>query len=119
MSQIQEAAQRVSERVDANAVGLDPVTVVTILTQVLPLVLACWNRNDEPNSQLAATNFRRYYNAHPQQALRRTARRVRFEADKPMTKAQSFALAQAIIDEALATEPATAAACCVEASQTP
>ena len=109
---IQEHAKAIAGRVDANAVGLDPITILTIITQVLPLVISCWNRNDEPNPQLSAVNFQRYYNAHPEQALRRTARRVRAEADAPMTKEQSFAFAKAIIDQALNTDDATVTACC-------
>jgi len=116
VSSITQQAELAAARVDAEAVGFDPITIITILTQVLPLIVSCWNRNDEPNAEMSATNFVRYYQGHPEQALRRTARRIRAEADTPMSKEQSFALARAVIDQALEASPAEVKACCREAN---
>ena len=116
MNTLNQQAELAAARVDAVAVGMDPLTILTILTQVVPLLTSCWNRNDEPNPQLSSVNFRRYYKAHPEQARRRTARRIRAEADEPMSKAQSFALADALIAQALEETPETVAACCMEAA---
>lgn len=115
MSNLKQQAELAAARVDAESVGIDPFTIITILTQVLPLIVSCWNRNDEPNAEMSATNFVRYYEGHPEQALRRTARRIRAEADAPMSKEQSFALARAVIDQALEASPAEVKACCMEA----
>lgn len=114
---IKHQAELVAARVSAVMVGMDPITILTIVSQVLPLVLACWGRNDEPNAQLSSVNFKRYYKAHPEQARRRIARRVRAEADAPMTKEMSFTIADAIIAQALEAPAETATACCLEASR--
>ena len=106
-------AEAAAKRVDAAKVGFDPMTILTILTQVVPLLVSCFNRNDEPNPSLASVNFKRYHSAHPEQCRRRTARRIRAEADEPMTRDQSFALADAVIEQALSIEPEVAAECCV------
>lgn len=111
---ISKQAELIAARVSAGLVGMDPFTILTIISQVLPIVIACWNRNDEPNAQLSAVNFKRYYKAHPEQARRRTAHRVRAKANEPMTREQSFAIADAIIAQALESDAETVTACCLE-----
>ncbi len=117
MKTLNEQAQLAANRVDATAVGLDPFTILTIVTQVLPILTSCWNKNDEPNPELSARNLKRYNDAHPKQLLKRTARRIRAEATEPMTKEQSFALAEAVIAQALEAAPETVKVCCMEAPQ--
>jgi len=108
-------AAHAASRVNSEKVGFDPLTILTILTTVLPLLAKCWNKNDEPNAALSQVNLLRYHNAHPEQLLRRTARRIRAEADQPMTKEASFELARAVIDQALDVDAQTVSACCTEA----
>lgn len=117
MQAVNQQAEAVAGRVDPVQFGMGPLTILGIITQVLPLVIACWNRNDEPNPSLSAANFRRYYKSKPEQCLRRTARRVRADATQPMTKEQSFMLAQAIIDQALELDQDTVAACCTQVNR--
>lgn len=112
---LDDQAAKAAERVDTTKVGFDPFTILTILTQVLPLLAQCWNRNDEPNATMSAVNLRRYNASHPQQLLRRTARRIRAEAVQGMSKEDSFELARAVIEQALDADPQTVAACCTEA----
>ena len=110
-------AKAVADRLDPATVGFDPLTNLTLLTTILPMLMACFNRNDEPNPSLVAVSLKRYHDAHPEALLRRTARRVRAEADEPMTKAQSFALAKAVIAQALTVDSDTATACANEAGR--
>ena len=117
MKTLNQQAELAAARVDSAGVGMDPFTILTILTQVLPLLTSCWNRNDETNPQLSAVNLKRYHDRHPEALRRRTARRIRAEAEETMSKAQSFALADAVIAQALEETPETVAACCVEASE--
>lgn len=107
-------AARASTRIDAAKYGLDPVTIITILTQVLPLVLACWKRNDvqgDPSPRLA---LQEAYASHPESLIRRTARRIRAEADEPMSKPLSFDLAKAVIEQSLADSAVTFQSCFYE-----
>lgn len=108
-------AAHAASRVDSSKVGFDPITILTILTTVLPLLVQCWNKNDEPNAALSAANLKRYNDAHPQALLKRTARRIRAEADQPMSKEASFELARAVIAQALDVDSQTVASCCTEA----
>jgi len=117
LNTLNEQAKLAAARVDSAGFGMDPLTIFTILTQVLPLLTSCWNRNDEPNPQLSAVNLKRYHDSHPEALRRRTARRIRAEAEKPMTKEQSFSLADAVIAQSLEETPETVAACCMEASE--
>lgn len=112
---ISKQAELIAARVPSVLVGMDPVTILTIISQVLPLVIACWNKNDEPNAQLSAVNFKRYFKAHPELVRRRIARRVRAEADAPMSKEASFIIASAIIAQALESPTEIITACCLEA----
>lgn len=114
---LKQQAELAAARVDAESVGLDSFTIITILSTVLPLLTQCWNRNDEPNATLSAANLRRYHDAHPEQLRKRTARRIRGEADEPMTKVQSLALADAVIAQALEADEDTVTACCREAGR--
>ena len=117
ISSLEIQAKAAADRVDANAVGFDLITILTIITTVLPLLMSCFNKNDEPNPSLVAVSLKRYHDAHPEALLRRTARRVRAEADEPMTKEQSLLLADAVIAQALSVDADTATACAHEAGR--
>jgi hypothetical protein len=114
---IKNQAMLAAGRVDANEVGLDPITILTIITQVLPLLISCWNRNDSPDPQESAKKLRAYAEKNPQALLKRTARRVRAEADEKMSKIASFDIARAIVAQALDADDSTVAACCAEAPE--
>lgn len=115
-TELERQAKLTADRVGPE-VGFDPLTILTLLTTLLPLLGQCFNRNDEPNPALAAASIKRYHDRAPEQLRRRTARRVRAEADQPMTKEQSFILADAIIAQALSLHEVTLAACCSEAGK--
>ena len=117
ISSLEIQAKAAADRVDANAVGFDPLTILTIITTILPLLMNCFNRSDEPNPSMVKASFKRYHDAQPELLRRRTARRIRAEADEPMTKDQSFALADAVIAQALSADDDTATACAHEAGR--
>lgn len=110
-TQAELAAQRVNE----DNVSFDPLTIITIITQVLPLIAQCWNRNDSPDPAESKARLAKYHEQHPEACLKRTARRIRAEADQRMTKAESIELAKAVIEQALSADEETVAACCAEA----
>ena len=116
-STIEKQAELAAARVDATAVGFDPVTIITILTQVLPILASCWNRNDSPTPAESSAKIRKYHESHPVQLRKRTARRIRSEATAPMEKCQSLQLADAVIAQAIDATPDVVAACCQEAPE--
>jgi len=101
---IEQRAARVAARVPEN-VGFDPVTVITILTTVIPLISQCFGRNDESDPDRISEAVMRQNESAPHRLRVRTARRIRGEADHPMTKQQAFALAEAVIEDVIESEP--------------
>jgi len=110
-----EQAELAAARVDSTAAALDPITIVTIITQVLPVIASCWTRNDSPDPAMAAERFHSAYEDNPKKLRKRLARRIRAEAEEPMSKEQSFLLADAIIEQMLATDAEVITAGCNEA----
>ena len=110
-------AKAVADRLDPATVGFDPVTILTLLTTILPLLMNCFNRSDEPNPSMVKASFKRYHDAHPELLRRRTMRRVRGEADDPMTREQAYLIADAVIAQALSVDADVAMACAHEAGR--
>lgn len=117
METLNRQAELAAARVDANAVGLDPITIVTILTQVLPMLAACWNRDSRANEADPYVNLRAFHEKNPVALRKKVARRIRGEATEKMEKFQSLQLADGVIQQALSTRPEIVAACCAEAPE--
>lgn len=105
-------AEAIATRVDSSKVSFDPVTIITILTTVLPLITGCFRRNDQPDPDQVSASVRDAHERNPESLRRRTARRIRGEADHPMTKAEALELADATIAHALETPAELVAAYC-------
>lgn len=104
MDRTEATAFRMAARVDSREFGLDPVTIVSILVNVLPLVVQCFRRNDVNSPDFIRAEVERLERRDPKGLRRRLARRIRGEADAAMTKAQSFLLAEAVIEETMASD---------------
>lgn len=117
MKTLNQQAALAADRVDAAAVGLDPFTILTIITQVLPILASCFNRNDSPDPAESKKKLQAYAERSPQALLKRTARRVRSESERNLSKIESFDIARAIIEQALEADDETVAACCAEAPE--
>jgi hypothetical protein len=113
MTETEKQAVRVAARVPAT-VGFDPMTVIAIITQVLPMILSCFNRNDETDPAKIAAAVKRQNESAPAVLRRRTARRIRGEATEKMSKEQSFTLAEAVIEEAIAANESDVVSMCHE-----
>lgn len=115
METLNKQAEQAAQRVDVDAVGFDIFTITMILTQVLPMLAACFNRSDSPDVVDSKAALQRYHDNQPENLRKRTARRIRAEAEQAMSRAASFALADAVIAQALSVSDETVAACCSEA----
>lgn len=107
---VREQAERVAARVDANAVGFDPATIIMILSTVIPLIANCFNRDDEPDPDEVNASVKKMHASHPKALRRRTARRIRRESEEPMSMSQAEILAEAVIAEACESAPESVAA---------
>jgi hypothetical protein len=110
-------AKAVADRLDPAEVGFDPITILSLITTILPMLMSCFNRNDEPNESMVKSSFKRYHDSNPDALRRRTMRRVRAEADEPLTKEQAYLIADAVIAQALTVDADTATACAHEAGR--
>lgn len=99
MSAVDAHAERIASKVDSNIVGLDPATIIAILTTVLPLIISCFKKQDEPDPAEVAEAVRDANARNPRKLLRRTARSVKHESKTRLTQDQAEELAQAIIDD--------------------
>ena len=115
---VQEQAEKIAARVDAGKVGFDPATIIMILTAVLPAIMQCFKK-DAPTPAEVSAEVKRQNDSRPFALRKRTARRIRGEADHPMTKEQSFALADAVIEEACAADAETVASVCRVCTEQP
>lgn len=109
---LQANAERIAGKVDANLVGLDPITIVTILTTVLPLLISCFKKQDEPEPAEVAEAVRDANARNPRKLLRRTTRSVKHESDVRLTTQQAEEIAQAIIDDACSQPDSVVAEAC-------
>jgi hypothetical protein len=101
MSNVQTQAENVAKRVDAVAVGFDPLTIITILNLVLPLLSNCGVKNSSPKPEDVRDYVVSENEKNPDKLRKRIARRIRGEAEQEMTKAQSLTLADAVIAETI------------------
>lgn len=102
---IQARAEKIAARVEPGSVSFDPATIITIFSTLLPILLQCFQKNDQPNPQEINAAVKERYEANPVALRRRTARRIRGEAEQPMTRDEAFTLADAMIAEAVEASP--------------
>jgi hypothetical protein len=112
MSQeVYAASQAVADRMPN--VGLDPVTVITILSTVLPLLSNCFNRDDEPDPDQVKLRVAEQNAKQPDRLRRRMTNKIRRESpERKITKAQAAVMAEAIIAETLDRDGEEVAAFC-------
>ena len=114
---IREAATAAAQRVDAESVGLDSITIITILTTVLPELIACFRRNDEPDPQEVFLTVRAQCSTpRGRRALHnRTTVRIRRQQKskgEKISKEAAEQLAAAVIEEALTQNAERVSAVC-------
>jgi len=110
---IAQQAELAAARVDAEVTAeMGIAAVAAILTQVFAFLASCKNRETTDPAEVQES-VREENEQNPKKLLRRTARRIRANAEAPMTRRQSFALAKASIEQALNMDEVTAAACCM------
>jgi hypothetical protein len=108
----EQHAEQIAASVDSSKVGFDPVTIITILTTVLPLITSCFKRNDQSDPEQVSAAVRAAHERNPDALRRRTARRIRGDADHSMSKEASFELARATIAHAMQQSASAVAAYC-------
>lgn len=116
MSTVFEAqAQKIAARPEVAAVGFDPITILTILFTVLPMLAQCFQQTEEPNPAQVAARVRQMQQTHPKRLRARTMVAVKREAKKKgtkMTNEQAYVIADGIIAQTLETPDDIVQTCC-------
>lgn len=118
MKTTEEQAKSIANRVSAN-VGIDPITILTIITTVLPLIAKCFNKNDEADPQQVQAAVKRQHEKHPRALLKRTTNaylREQKKSGEKITRDQAEELAKATIAQTIEANPQAVASvfaeCC-------
>ncbi len=109
MSDFQSTATNISDRVIAEqgeGYSLDPVTIITLVSTILPGILKCWQDRDEVPPAAAADRIRRMHKRNPERLRAKLTRAVDYGAKqkgKQLTPDQCQAIADGMIAEAVGT----------------
>lgn len=109
---LKASAERIAEIATERNVGIEPLAIITIMTQVLPLIVSCFKRNDTSDPEQVAAEVRRQNESAPTTLRRRLARRIRGEAERPMTRQEAWILAESTIQHVLENDDSHVAAVC-------
>ncbi len=99
MSEMKRQCEAAAARVVG--VGLDPALITTIITTVLPLLINCFQRENEPDPVRVQAEFRKAYDSNPERLRKRVRAQVRRQSPEPLEKGQEYAIADAIITQGL------------------
>lgn len=116
MSNVKLQAEQAASRVDAGVVGLDPISIATIIIGVITKGIECLRQHDEPDKALVQLSVKKMNERHPQQLHRRTLRLV-MQQNHSLDRSQASAIADAIIEQTLESTGPAVSACCSEVEQ--
>jgi hypothetical protein len=108
-------AKKIAARPEVAAVGFDPITILMILSTVLPMLAQCFQKSDEPDPAKVAARVREMQQTHPKRLRARTMVAVKREAKAKgnrMTNEQAYIVADGIIAQTLETPDDTVQMCC-------
>ena len=106
--EIEKQAAAMAPRIPEGSVGIDPATIITIFTAVLPALIDCLHRNDDVDATTVAQRVADLNAKNPKRLLKRVASNVRKEARREgqhVSKEESYKMAHAIIDQTLFSTP--------------
>jgi len=107
MSDFETTASSISDRVIAEqgeGYSLDPVTIITLVTSILPSILKCWQDRDEVPPAAASDRIRRMHKRNPERLRTKLTRAVNYGAQQQghrLTVDQCEAIADGMIAEAI------------------
>ncbi len=107
MSDFESTAAGITDRIIAEhgeGYGLDPVTIITLVTTILPGILKCWQDRDEVPPAAALDRIRRMHKRNPERLQSKLARSISYGAQQKgqhLTVDQCHDMAAAMIAEAV------------------
>lgn len=118
MSDFETTASSISDRVIAEqgeGYSLDPVTIITLITSILPGILKCWQDRDEVPPAAASDRIRRMHKRNPERLRTKLTRAVNYGAQQQghrLTVDQCEAIADGMIAEAVDSDEETVYGLC-------
>lgn len=125
VSAIQSAAERIAPRLSRSVVGFDPISLITIIGTLLPMLLSCFKQDEsdtDPQAFLVA-NYNPSTGQFKDRLVRRCRPRTRKAARQTLGPKEVRRLTEDQIDEithqslleGMHAPPKTVAACLAEA----
>lgn len=116
MSSIENLSKSISGTIDSQVVGIDPVTIITLVTGIISAIMKC--RETENVSEAEAKEiFHAKYESNPRQVENRIKHQVRVQArkeGKPLRGAALEEVTQKTIAGLLAASDEVVLSCCAE-----
>jgi hypothetical protein len=102
---LQEQAERISKKVDPGKVTKSATAIASIVLSVLPMLISCWTKQDEPDPAKTAAAIKAKNDENPKRLRRRTAIAIRRDAPRRerISAAEAAVYADAIIEDACET----------------
>jgi len=110
---ITQQARAAADRIDADAVGIAPGIIFSILSLVIPSLLSCL-RGEEPNPDEVQAAVLKARERNPDRLQKRVRNRVTRKAKRQgqkLSREQADTMASAVINQACEVTSATVAAC--------
>jgi hypothetical protein len=102
---LQEQADRIAKRIDPSKVTKSATAIASILLSVIPMLISCWTKEDEPDPAKTAAAIKEKNDENPKRLRRRTAIAIRRDAprkERP-SAAEAAVYADAMIADACET----------------
>jgi hypothetical protein len=94
-------SKSVASRVNPREYGIDPATIILILTEVLPMIMDCFMPMNQ-SDQDVITRVKTLHRVNPRRLRRRLAAGIRRETPQPISYRLAYKLADETIQECLA-----------------
>jgi len=110
-------AQAIADRV-GNKVKFDPITILTIISSLLPMLSKCATKSDQPDPAQMKATITEQFESHPKVLLKRTANayfREQKKAGVRLTHDEAMEFAKATIAQVVdgsVSSQVVAAVCC-------
>lgn len=116
-SNIEVQSQAIAQTIDEKDREVMPMGITATIGFVIPalqLLASCWSKNENPAPAQAIARLRHKHEQNPDRLRRAAARRIYWNADGQLSRAQAAVIADRTIEHALAAPEHVASACIAE-----
>jgi hypothetical protein len=116
MSEIKKLSSSIASSIDVEAVGFDPITILSLVTGIITAIMNC-SKTENVSEADAKEEFQSRYESNPRQVENRVKHQVRVQSRKDGKVLKGKALeevTQKTIAGLLGADDAVVTACCSE-----